>query len=589
MKNYILKKLLFITILFTSQIYANESNQANIQAIEEEISLAFTQAEKDYLASKKQITMCVDPNWMPLEKLEDGKHMGMVADYFKIFQKHIAIPIVVVQTKSWTQSVEYAKQRKCDIFSLSMKTKKRSKYMNFTEPYIDTPLVLATKPNVTFITSFKHLKSEKIGIVEDYAFNEILKRDYPNINIINVKNTAEGLQKVANGELFGLIDTLATIGYLFQTKFTGELAISGKFHEKWELGVAVRNDDLALLNIFQKVVNNLSVNEKQNILNNYIGIKYEKNFNEKVFWQIFSVILALGLVLLWRYRSVSQSNKKIKKYLDILDKNVLITSMDTKGNITYISSALCKLTGYKAKEIIGKMHTILQHQDVPSSTVKEIWDTISQEKTWQGEIKNITKDGSCFWTKVVINPDYNSDDDLRGYTVIRHDITDKKILEKTTLTDALTQIPNRLHLDNNFKKEVERAKRYNSTFSVILMDIDIFKNINDTYGHQVGDIALKELANILKNNIRKLDILGRWGGEEFLIICPQTDALNAEILAKKIKDKIEYHDFTAVRSITCSFGVSQYLSHDIEEEAFQRADKALYLAKERGRNKVVIV
>ena len=98
-----------------------------------------------------------------------------------------------------------------------------------------------------------------------------------------------------------------------------------------------------------------------------------------------------------------------------------------------------------------------------------------------------------------------------------------------------------------------------------------------------------QIAGILKVNIRKLDILGRWGGEEFLIICPQINALNAKKLASKIKDKIETHNFGYTKSITCSFGISQYISSDTGEEAFQRADKALYLAKGRGRNRVIIV
>jgi len=329
--------------------------------------------------------------------------------------------------------------------------------------------------------------------------------------------------------------------------------------------------------------------EKQSILNNYIGIKYERGFDYSLFWKIFGVIALLALFVLWRYQSIYKYNKKINKYLDMIDKNILISSMDTEGNITYISDALCKLIGYKKEDIIGKKHSIFQHQDVPKSKIKDIWDTIREEKTWKGEIKNIKKDGSPFWTIVTIKPDYNEENKLKGYTTIRYDITIKKELEKITLTDTLTQIPNRLHLDNNYTNEVERAKRYNGTFSLILIDIDLFKNINDNYGHQVGDVILKEIASILKYSIRKSDILGRWGGEEFLIICPEIKALSAQILAKKIKYKIEEYNFSTTEKITCSFGVSQYISNDKNEETFHRADKALYLAKERGRNRVVVV
>lgn len=344
-----------------------------------------------------------------------------------------------------------------------------------------------------------------------------------------------------------------------------------------------------MLNIFKKVVNHLTLQEKQSILNNYIGIKYERGFEYSLFWKIFGVITLLVLFMLWRYQNIYKYNKKINKYLNMIDKNILISFIDTEGDITYISDALCKLIGYKKEDIIGKKHNIFQHQDVSKSKIKNIWDTIKQEKTWKGEIKNVKKDGSPFWTKVTIKPNYNEENRLKGYTIIRYDVTIKKELKKTTLTDTLTQIPNGLHLDNNYKNEVERAKRYNGTFSLILIDNDLFKNINDNYGHQVGDVILKEIASILKNNISKLDILNRWGGEEFLIICPEIKALNAQILAKKIKDKIEQHGFTTTENITCSFGVSQYISDDKNKETFHRADKAFYIVKESGRNRIIIV
>ena len=121
------------------------------------------------------------------------------------------------------------------------------------------------------------------------------------------------------------------------------------------------------------------------------------------------------------------------------------------------------------------------------------------------------------------------------------------------------------------------------------MDIDLFKDVNDTYGHKVGDTVLIQIAMILKQSIRSVDILGRWGGEEFLIICPETNINKAEILAEKIRKTIEDYTFPLVGKITCSFGVSQYHQEDETDDTFQRTDKALYKAKHSGRNSVVAV
>ena len=278
---------------------------------------------------------------------------------------------------------------------------------------------------------------------------------------------------------------------------------------------------------------------------------------------------------------------KTEKYLTMIDNNVLISSSDIDGNITYISKALCKLTGYSKEELIGKNHSIFRHIDMPDSAFKDMWDTIQSGKSWQGEVKNLNKDGSHYWANVKINIDHYEDKTPKGYTAIRDDITDKKQLEKISITDSLTKIPNRRYLDENYEIELNRAKRYENLFSIIILDIDLFKDVNDAYGHQVGDDILVKVAKLLKENIRSTDILGRWGGEEFLIISPETDIEEAKNLALKLKDKIEYFDFPIVRSITCSFGLSQYIQKNEDDDTFKRADKALYKAKKSDRNRVI--
>ncbi len=163
----------------------------------------------------------------------------------------------------------------------------------------------------------------------------------------------------------------------------------------------------------------------------------------------------------------------------------------------------------------------------------------------------------------------------------------KKELKKLYVTDKLTNIYNRVKIDEIIEIELKRRKRYGHSFSIILIDIDYFKLVNDTYGHLVGDLILKEFAQILKNNIRDTDFLGRWGGEEFIIICTQTDQKGTFALAESLKKEIEKFDFTTVDKITASFGVYECRDEDNENSVIENADKALYQAKRDGRNKVV--
>lgn len=162
-------------------------------------------------------------------------------------------------------------------------------------------------------------------------------------------------------------------------------------------------------------------------------------------------------------------------------------------------------------------------------------------------------------------------------------------LEKISITDPLTNIFNRRHLEASLEDEVQRTIRYGHPLSVILIDIDYFKSINDDFGHQTGDRVLSKFTRLVKKRIRKTDILGRWGGEEFLIVCPEISIDDAFRLAEGLRKKIETTVFDRAGKRTASFGIAEYKSGDDKEALVVRADMALYRAKESGRNQVRVI
>lgn len=308
-----------------------------------------------------------------------------------------------------------------------------------------------------------------------------------------------------------------------------------------------------------------------------------------LYWVFISFILLILVFVLHRYSIIDEYSKNLQKNIDIIDKHVLITYSDKKGNITYASDAICKLTGYTKEELVGKNHRILKHPDTPKSTFKKLWQTIKQGEIYKGEIKNKNKAGGAYWIDVTITPLINKYGEIEGYSAIRQDITDKKTAQKLSITDNLTQIYNRLHLENILATETNRANRYGEVYSVIIIDIDNFKSINDNHGHDVGDKILISVVKILKSKIRDTDVLGRWGGEEFLIICPKSDIDQAYIVAQKLRVAIQEYKFPVIKKLTCSFGVSQYRSKDKNSDAVvKKADEALYVSKENGRNMVSV-
>ncbi len=164
----------------------------------------------------------------------------------------------------------------------------------------------------------------------------------------------------------------------------------------------------------------------------------------------------------------------------------------------------------------------------------------------------------------------------------------KEELEVLAITDRLTGLHNRLKLDESFISELNRSIRYGHPLSVVILDLDHFKSVNDTYGHQIGDEVLMAVAKILKGSSRAVDVPGRWGGEEFLVICPETDLLGAKALAEKIRQSIEAYSFPQVGRKTASFGVAQFTEGDSIDTLTHRADEALYQAKITGRNRVEV-
>lgn len=161
-------------------------------------------------------------------------------------------------------------------------------------------------------------------------------------------------------------------------------------------------------------------------------------------------------------------------------------------------------------------------------------------------------------------------------------------LEKIAMTDHLTKIANRARFELLFRQEIEQAKRYKNDLSLVFFDIDHFKKINDKHGHDVGDEVLKEMAKLVETHIRKSDVFARWGGEEFVLVTPNTNLTKAKEVAEKLRKLIEAHAFENVQKLTCSFGVSSHARADISETMIKRADEALYLAKKKGRNCVVV-
>lgn len=176
--------------------------------------------------------------------------------------------------------------------------------------------------------------------------------------------------------------------------------------------------------------------------------------------------------------------------------------------------------------------------------------------------------------------------DFRNRGLIR---IQRERLEELSRKDPLTQAANRRSFQDISRAEIARANRHRSSLSLVILDLDFFKSVNDTFGHCAGDTVLVEFSNIVRRNIREVDTFARWGGEEFLILSPQTSLQGMVQLAEKIRCVVEHHEFSHGSRVTASFGVTQYRAEEPWDDFIQRSDRALYMAKQKGRNRVEIL
>ncbi|MEJ5168171.1 MAG: diguanylate cyclase, partial [Arcobacteraceae bacterium] len=303
---------------------------------------------------------------------------------------------------------------------------------------------------------------------------------------------------------------------------------------------------------------------------------------------ILSILMALyaSSVPSKLQKALLLANNELKRFAKIIDKYVITVTTKKNTTITHVSSAFSKSSGYSKDELVGEKINIVRHPETDKRVFEEIWHNLENGQEWCGEIKNKRKDGQDYWLEQNIIPIKDEKNDIVSFMSIGVDITAKKQLETLSSTDMLTGIFNRRKIEELLNIEILRSRRHQRNLSIIMFDIDHFKHVNDNYGHHAGDIVLQQTAEVIKRALRQSDMFGRYGGEEFLIICPETNKDEAMIVAEKVRSEVATFNFDIVEHKTISLGVTEFSYEDTLEELVKKADTALYLSKTEGRNKV---
>lgn len=454
--------------------------------------LALTEQEAAFLAQHPRLRVGVDTDWFPFEFIDsNGQHSGISADYLALVADHLGVEFEIVAAPSWQQTLEALRNRELDMLSMAAMTPERSVYADFTEPYIRSPMVIVTRNDVPFLQTLSMLGEQTVAAVPGYASHEYLRTHHPDLNLVEVRSTQQGLMDVASGRLFAVVDNLAAISYLIMEMGLANLKVSGQLSESFDLAIAVRSDWPLLLAIMDKALAAISEEQRGAIYNRWIQTEFSTRID-------YSKILPFIMILL-----------------------IILAGM-----------------------LIHNWHLQVYRNSLQAAN----------QKLREAEERLLAQN---------------------------------KILEQLSLYDQLTEVYNRYKLDEVLNEHTALAERYAQPLSIVLFDLDYFKDVNDRFGHSIGDSILRLFCQQVQASIRKTEYFGRWGGEEFLLICPATSVEEATQLADRVLDAVRRCQFPMGVHQTVSAGVAAYQPGDSVEDLIIRCDRVLYQAKQAGRDRVI--
>ncbi|MBT9528385.1 MAG: EAL domain-containing protein [Rhizobacter sp.] len=297
-------------------------------------------------------------------------------------------------------------------------------------------------------------------------------------------------------------------------------------------------------------------------------------------------------VLLAAKNDVERAFAELTTYLHAINAQALVSVTDASGRIIEVNDTFCAVSGYAASELMGQDHRILNSGTHPKEVFAQMWGTILRGDTWRGEICNRRKNGGLYWVDSSIVPLRNSEGRIERFISIRIDVTERKKAEsrmvKMATHDALTGLPNRALLRDRIEQALAHDRRSHDMAAVLFIDLDDFKTINDSLGHDVGDQLLIEVAKRLRECVREEDTVARQGGDEFIVLLPTLGAAHgADLVAQdllracaapfKIRGE-ELH-------ISASIGIALFPTDGRDVDTLlKNSDIAMYHAKDGGRN-----
>ena len=320
--------------------------------------LVLSTKQQQYLDKKHSIKMCVDPDWMPYESIENGRHIGIAADIMRDLSKRLHTPLQLVKTESWDESLQKAENRECDMVSLAMETASREKFLDFTKPYIRMPFVIVTQIDKPFVEGGMELRGHKVAVIKNYAISHILKNDYDDIDVVEVSSIKEAMKMVAGGKVYGYVDAITVVREAIERyDYHDSLKISGKLKESLNLSVGVRNDDKMLFSILAKGMDSFDVKTIENYVAQWANVIHHDKVDYKLVWKLLALFFIIFSIMIWAYNKLSRTKDELEESLNNFETlfdstRDIVVVIDKDLKVLLVNKAGLNTFGYTKEEAL---------------------------------------------------------------------------------------------------------------------------------------------------------------------------------------------------------------------------------------------
>jgi len=618
---------LILSIAFSSLSLAalTDTQETRVQTVSR---IKLTPNELVWLSRHKTVRVGFDSDFPPYSFVGDsGQIEGVAIDIIKLISERLSINIEVVPYNSWNELYDAAAAKNIDAVATMVDRPERREWFNFTQPYLSKSLVIIARKDIKGINSRADVAGKTVALLRNYQYVDRVLEEFPSLTPFFVGSITEGLESVDTGKAEAFIG-FSGVGYFLSQRglFPSLKVVTFYDHNSANESIAVRKDWPVLAEILRKGLDSLSADEKQAIFDKWVpqaepmvdfafiakllgamlivlilliswliqirrqNKKIELSNQEALLAnkKLQELQMALEALVVQRTSELRVSEQKFRSLVENLRDEYFFYRQDLEGRFTYVSPSVTSILGFNQDEFKADFKDYLSDNPVNQKIQEKLAQCIQGELQPVYQIEIYHANGDLHWLELLNTPVYNEKGDCIGVDTIAHDVTARReaqeILTSLSYYDELTGLANRRLFSDRLQQTLNLAHRNKWSVSLFYLDLDRFKSVNDSYGHSAGDEVLKETAKRMVSVLRDSDVAARMGGDEFLLLLPETDADAAIRVAEKLLKilLLPYYVDEHILTLGASIGVAVYPEHTTDGETLiNYADTAMYSAKDK--------